>query len=109
MFKPSKIYELKVFHNILNKLKLIFKNKIQILINTSKKILVKSLEFRKYTQNNPKTSILKSGAPFCWKKSDKRIRFQQADKKLFNLVSNFNENDNLLEYPPGIQYNFSID
>ena len=39
----------------------------------------------------------------------KRIRFRQADERLFNLVSHFNETDDLLEFLRGIAYNFSID
>ena len=43
------------------------------------------------------------------KPDPKRIRFRQADERLFYLVSNFNENNNILEYLRGIQYNFDID
>ena len=38
----------------------------------------------------------------------KIIRLQHADERLFHFVSNFNENDNLLKFLRGIQYNFSI-
>lgn len=43
------------------------------------------------------------------KPDPKRIRFRQADERLFYLVSSFNENNNILEYLRGIQYNFDID
>ena len=43
------------------------------------------------------------------KPDPKRIRFRQADERLFYLVSNFNENNNILEYLRGIQYNFELD
>ena len=43
------------------------------------------------------------------KPDPKRIKFRQADERLFYLVSNFNENNNVLEYLRGIKYNFDID
>ena len=43
------------------------------------------------------------------KPDPKRISLRQANERLFYLVSNFNTNNNILEYLRGIQYNFDID
>ena len=68
------------------------------------------MEFYKHSKNNSEFQDMEHEHLMAGiKPIPKRIRFRQADERLFYLVSNFNENNNILEYLRGIQYNFDID
>ena len=65
------------------------------------------IDLLKSTQNNRDLSIehVVSGI----KPAGKPLKYKQADERIFNLVSTFNENSNVIEFLRGISHNFTLE